>query len=161
MIYHYVDKHKYLPPREFIDAVLDGSLPGSTDYESLAAAFDWHEDYRNSFKWLKQSRLKNEEGTLRTTQLAFPEASAEDMVSIVYCLGTTTFEWQYGEMVRILTKIDEETIDALAKSAPKLIARGETDSGKMVYRLTAEAEERFLAMAPPHSEDASNREAPG
>lgn len=41
MIYHYVKSHHYLPPQEFIDAVLYGPLPGSTEYHAHAQACSW------------------------------------------------------------------------------------------------------------------------
>lgn len=33
LIYHYVADHHYRPPDEFIQAVLEGPLPGSSEYE--------------------------------------------------------------------------------------------------------------------------------
>ena len=35
LIYHYVLKHDYRPPDEFINAVLNGPKPGSREYEIL------------------------------------------------------------------------------------------------------------------------------
>jgi len=35
LIYHYVIEHQYRPPDEFIEAVLEGPLPGSPKYETL------------------------------------------------------------------------------------------------------------------------------
>lgn len=35
LIYHYVTEHNYKPPEEFIEAVLQGPLPGSSEYEEL------------------------------------------------------------------------------------------------------------------------------
>ncbi len=35
LIYHYVLKHNYKPPDEFINAVLNGPKPGSKEYENL------------------------------------------------------------------------------------------------------------------------------
>ena len=35
LIYHYVTEHNYQPPDEFIEAVLNGPLPGSPEYEVL------------------------------------------------------------------------------------------------------------------------------
>lgn len=35
LIYHYVAEHQYMPPQEFIDAVLFGSQPGTPEYLSL------------------------------------------------------------------------------------------------------------------------------
>lgn len=39
MIVHYVTAHRYLPPGEFVDAILAASLPGSEDYASAVARF--------------------------------------------------------------------------------------------------------------------------
>jgi hypothetical protein len=35
LIYHYVVEHKYFPPVEFIESVLDGPQPGSTEHTKL------------------------------------------------------------------------------------------------------------------------------
>ncbi|HUS50592.1 MAG TPA: hypothetical protein VMZ91_10535 [Candidatus Paceibacterota bacterium] len=32
MLIHYIESHKYLPPQEFIDAVMNGPIPGSNEY---------------------------------------------------------------------------------------------------------------------------------
>jgi hypothetical protein len=40
LIYHYVVDHNYLPPAEFIQAVLVGPLPNSAEYQALTVAFD-------------------------------------------------------------------------------------------------------------------------
>jgi hypothetical protein len=39
MIAHYVRVHEYLPPQEFIDAVLVAPLPGTEDYDEVVAPF--------------------------------------------------------------------------------------------------------------------------
>lgn len=44
LIYHYVVRHQYCPPAEFIQAVLDGPLPGSLAYKECAMRYDWFED---------------------------------------------------------------------------------------------------------------------
>lgn len=41
MIYHYVEKHGYLPPSEFIDAVMACPIPGTAEFTKLAAPFHW------------------------------------------------------------------------------------------------------------------------
>lgn len=33
MIFHYVEAHGYAPPAEFMDAVINGPQPGSSEYE--------------------------------------------------------------------------------------------------------------------------------
>lgn len=38
LIYHYVTAHNYLPPDEFIDAVLHGADPGSLEHHALLNA---------------------------------------------------------------------------------------------------------------------------
>ncbi|NWG22427.1 MAG: hypothetical protein HXY39_19135 [Chloroflexi bacterium] len=35
MVYHYVTEHGYCPPDEFIDAVMQGPLPGTAEYCAL------------------------------------------------------------------------------------------------------------------------------
>lgn len=41
LIYHYVVDHHYLPPEEFIRAVLEGRLPDSPEYLVRAEQFEW------------------------------------------------------------------------------------------------------------------------
>jgi|YNPNPStandDraft_1061719.scaffolds.fasta_scaffold37064_2 hypothetical protein len=43
LIYHYVVEHQYCPPEEFIEAVLQGPLPGSTEYNLFLE--NWHKVY--------------------------------------------------------------------------------------------------------------------
>ena len=38
MIVHYIKEHGYLPPEQFIDAVLKSPFPGTKDYEDAVAA---------------------------------------------------------------------------------------------------------------------------
>jgi hypothetical protein len=40
LIYHYVVTHQYLPPEEFVQAILDGPLPMSAQYQALTKAFE-------------------------------------------------------------------------------------------------------------------------
>lgn len=44
MVYHYVVRHHYCPPAEFIQAVLDGPLPDSLAYEECAKGYNWLEE---------------------------------------------------------------------------------------------------------------------
>jgi hypothetical protein len=39
MVAHYVEKHGYLPPREFVAAVLAAPAPGTVDYANAVAPF--------------------------------------------------------------------------------------------------------------------------
>ncbi len=41
MIAHYVEKHSYCPPSEFVDAVLHSPLPDTEEYQLLTEPF-WH-----------------------------------------------------------------------------------------------------------------------
>ena len=40
MISHYVEEHEYLPPQQFIDAVLESPIPGQKDYEGVTEVFE-------------------------------------------------------------------------------------------------------------------------
>jgi hypothetical protein len=153
LIYHYVVEHHYEPPEEFISAVLDGPLPQSPDYEALAGNYQWHESYK---WWLNQlvkerlrERLKNSDGALAAIRVALPEVNSDDMATIIFHLGTATFDWRDEDTLRILTKLDKGTIDMLAQTTSDLIARGKTGSGNMVYRLKPKAIERLLQEGPP------------
>jgi hypothetical protein len=47
MVVHYVIEHQYLPPQEFVDAVLRGPHPPSQEYKSRAQWHKWaHEEDR-------------------------------------------------------------------------------------------------------------------
>lgn len=48
MIVHYIQDHLYLPPDEFIQAVLDSPLPSSAEYRVMAQNYSW---YRFSKYW--------------------------------------------------------------------------------------------------------------
>ena len=39
MVAHYVEKHGYLPPQEFVDAVLASPTPGTADYADAVKPF--------------------------------------------------------------------------------------------------------------------------
>lgn len=41
LVYHYVEKHYYRPPGEFVQAVLEGPLPGSPEYELFKRNREW------------------------------------------------------------------------------------------------------------------------
>jgi hypothetical protein len=41
LIYHYVTRHRYAPPDEFIQAVLAGPLPDTPEYDARAGQFEW------------------------------------------------------------------------------------------------------------------------
>jgi hypothetical protein len=41
LIYHYVTRHLYAPPVEFIQAVLTGPLPDTSEYDARAGQFAW------------------------------------------------------------------------------------------------------------------------
>ena len=41
LIYHYILDHGYLPPAEFVEAVMYGPLPESPEYQERASAFEW------------------------------------------------------------------------------------------------------------------------
>ena len=46
MVVHYVERHGYRPPTEFIAAVLRSPLPASEEYQCLSEPF-WHLHKRN------------------------------------------------------------------------------------------------------------------
>ncbi|MGE0592107.1 MAG: hypothetical protein AB7G23_12345 [Vicinamibacterales bacterium] len=43
MIHHYVTAHRYLPPAEFVEAVMACPLPGTAEYKRLAHPFREHQ----------------------------------------------------------------------------------------------------------------------
>ncbi len=46
MIVHYIEEHGYLPPKQFIDAVLKSPFPGTKDYEDAVAGYrELHKRY--------------------------------------------------------------------------------------------------------------------
>jgi hypothetical protein len=50
MILHYVEEHGYLPPEQFVDAVLESPIPGTKAYEDAVVKFqELHERYRGRY----------------------------------------------------------------------------------------------------------------
>lgn len=45
LIYHYIKDHNYLPPQEFIDALLNGPQPGSSEFRALIRALQAADSY--------------------------------------------------------------------------------------------------------------------
>jgi hypothetical protein len=41
LIYHYVTRHHYAPPDDFVQAVLTAPLPGTPEYDNRAGQFAW------------------------------------------------------------------------------------------------------------------------
>lgn len=41
LIYHYVTRHHYAPPDEFVQAVLAAPLPDTPEYDQRARQFNW------------------------------------------------------------------------------------------------------------------------
>lgn len=35
LIIHYIEEHKYLPPKQFVDTVMEGPSPGSEEYKNI------------------------------------------------------------------------------------------------------------------------------
>lgn len=61
LIIHYVESHQYLPPQEFIDAVIYGPLPGSEEYNNAIRTLpeSWEQkkedlNYENHEEKMKQ-----------------------------------------------------------------------------------------------------------
>ena len=47
MILHYIEEHGYLPPKQFIDSVLESPIPGTKDYKDAVVEFwELHKRYR-------------------------------------------------------------------------------------------------------------------
>jgi len=42
LIYHYISTHDYMPPQEFIEAILTGPQPGSTEHNALLNNYKHH-----------------------------------------------------------------------------------------------------------------------
>jgi hypothetical protein len=53
LIYHYVTRHHYDPPAEFIQAVLTGPLPDTSEYDARAGQFAWGK------RMLRQKKFRN------------------------------------------------------------------------------------------------------
>lgn len=70
MIVHYIEEHKYLPPQQFIDAVMNGPLPGSAEYDEVIKRLpeSWErrhpdtndEDYEEKMKRMMVDNLSQE-----------------------------------------------------------------------------------------------------
>jgi hypothetical protein len=53
LIYHYVTRHHYTPPAEFIQAVLTGPLPDTPEYDARAGQFFWGKRMLREKKFLR------------------------------------------------------------------------------------------------------------
>jgi len=152
LVYHYVREHRYLPPVEFIDAVLSGALPGSPEYQRLAASHGWYGSYGTDPKRAflnehRRQRLRKIEHPVRAVRSAFPEIDSDELAAVVYHLGTASSGGRDGETLRILTRLDEEAIDLLARAVPSLISRRRVDPNKVVYSLATQTRESLLKFA--------------
>lgn len=47
MIIHYVEAHGYLPPQQFVDAVINGPEPGSEEYTNIIKSLPMHWEKRH------------------------------------------------------------------------------------------------------------------
>jgi len=59
LIVHYIEKHNYLPPTEFIDAVLNGPLPNSKEYNDIIS--DVKKSYSNPDWYIKQRKKESKQ----------------------------------------------------------------------------------------------------
>ena len=51
MVHHYVTKHQYLPPPEFVTAVMACPLPGTSEYKEVARPFRELQDAYHNQQW--------------------------------------------------------------------------------------------------------------
>lgn len=59
MIYHYVVRHQYCPPAEFIQAVLKGPLPDTPAYKERAMGQDWFVGAERFWKLREEIKRRN------------------------------------------------------------------------------------------------------
>ena len=63
MILHYVEEHRYLPPKQFVNAVLESPIPGTKDYANAVAKYrELHKRYlqrKDQERFEEASRLAN------------------------------------------------------------------------------------------------------
>lgn len=57
LVYHYVEKHNYIPPQEFIDAVLKSPLPSSQDYRAKAIKYVWGKELYSTWEIIHEYRI--------------------------------------------------------------------------------------------------------
>jgi hypothetical protein len=152
-IYHYVVVHHYQPPEEFVEAVLAGPLPRSPEYEARASNYEWYEEYTRHNDSSRRGRLvdllKKSADALAVIRLALPEVTSDEAATTIFHLGTARFEWRDQDILRILTKIDKETIDKIAESMPGIIDRRKKGTRDGIYRLKPDAIERLLSSRTP------------
>ena len=56
LIYHYVARHHYAPPDEFIQAVLTGPLPDTPEYDQRAGQFNWGKRMLRQTRFLRSQQ---------------------------------------------------------------------------------------------------------
>jgi hypothetical protein len=57
MVVHYIEKHAYCPPHEFIAAVLRSPLPGTDEYNLITEPF-WHIHRERIARMIQASKIK-------------------------------------------------------------------------------------------------------
>jgi hypothetical protein len=53
LVYHYVVRHHYSPPEEFVRAVLTAPLPDTPEYDARAGQFNWGKRMLMEKKYLR------------------------------------------------------------------------------------------------------------
>ena len=122
------------------------------EFESkLANIVDDIEEFKRSTLKVEEGEAEDEEertargpGILEAIKGIFPEASSDELASIIYHLGSTEYKWRNQATLSKRTRLTGETIDSLVLSAPGLIVRSRAKSGNTIYRLTTEAKGKLL-----------------
>ena len=91
-----------------------------------------------------QEPRRADDGTVAQIRHVFNEVKSNDLASVIFHLGTSSYKWRNQATLSKRTGLEPEDIDAFALSVPDLIVRSTAKSGAIIYRLTTEAKARFL-----------------
>ena len=96
LIIHYVEAHKYLPPQQFIDAVMNGPIPGSDKYkEAIKLLPNFWQQRRPD-----PNRFSNEEEMMKVMVDRLSEEISQDVIKNLLSENP-----EFGKFVEAYNKI--------------------------------------------------------
>lgn len=96
LIVHYVEAHNYLPPQEFIDAVMNGPSPGSDEYKSAIKLLPNFWQQRRP----DPNRFSNEEEMMKVMVDRLSEEISQDVIKNLLSENP-----EFGKFVEAYNKI--------------------------------------------------------
>ncbi len=80
---------------------------------------------------------------LQAIRNTFPEATSDELASLIFHLGTSTYKWRNQTTLAKRTNLSMGAVDDLVLSAPQLIIRSRSKTGNTIHRLAPPAKARL------------------